>query len=51
MLFAVVILMLYFYTWERPIPVDVAAPKLSFRRDMKHLVQYWNKREIHLRQQ
>ena len=36
-LFAVVILMLYFYTWERPIPVDVAAPKLSFRRDMKHL--------------
>lgn len=36
-LFAVVILCLYLFTWERPIEIDRNAPKMNFSQDMKQL--------------
>ncbi|GKV79755.1 MULTISPECIES: MFS transporter [Pectobacterium] len=36
-LFAVVIVALYLFTWERPIAFDPTAPKKSFSHDMKQL--------------
>ncbi|EDH3766276.1 MFS transporter [Citrobacter braakii] len=36
-LFAVVIMCLYLFTWERPIAFDPNSPKKNFSQDMKHL--------------
>lgn len=36
-LFAVVIISLYLFTWERPIAFDPSEPKRNFSQDMKHL--------------
>ncbi|CAI1923175.1 MFS transporter [Serratia proteamaculans] len=36
-LFAIVIVLLYCFTWSRPVPISQNMPPLSFRRDMRDL--------------